>query len=203
MAVTAEARSTGVSIADRDTGHRLCDLAPRRHMTADWRSENDNIHLIQWIVVEYGSSRLDNKRDAIRLNVTWAALPMPPVADMTKGVNDPISTSRTLWSYPLCFSRLCLLYVASMLFRLLDEAYGFKTHTSKYANWFCHPRSHRPWYLDGIQVACWPWPMSSSLLSSPAGLVPLPHRGIPPRWAWLWCHGCCCVSVKGSHHDCN
>ena len=47
-----------VSTVDRDTGHCLCDLVPCRHMTAEWRSKNDNIHvhLIQWIVVEYGSS---------------------------------------------------------------------------------------------------------------------------------------------------
>ena len=54
--------------------------------------------------------------EASRLKHTLAALPRPPVSDMTIGVKDPCSTSRTLSSYVRRLILSCFLYMAEKQF---------------------------------------------------------------------------------------
>ena len=58
------------------------------------------------------------------------ALPIPPVVDITRGVNVPCSTSLTLRSYCRLFSCSCFLYVDCKEVCLFDRAQGLKTITS-------------------------------------------------------------------------
>ena len=74
------------------------ERAPRMHMMADRSREKFNKHLIQLMVFGYDCACLSARRDASLLYITVAAVPIPPTAENTRGVNEPCSTSIILLS---------------------------------------------------------------------------------------------------------
>lgn len=67
-------------------------------MMADLNKEKFSRQLIQLMVFEYDCACLSARRDANLLYMTVAAVPIPPTAEKTSGVNEPCSTSRILLS---------------------------------------------------------------------------------------------------------
>ena len=63
------------------------------HWIADRISEKFKVHRSQPMVLGYGSALFSARRDVILLYVTVAAGPIPPVAENTRGVKKPCSTS--------------------------------------------------------------------------------------------------------------
>ena len=55
-------------------------------------------HLSHLMVSAKGWSLFWDRSDASLLYATVVLGPIPPVAEKTRGTNDPCSTSRTLWS---------------------------------------------------------------------------------------------------------
>ena len=74
------------------------ERAPRTHMMADLSKEKFSKHRIQLMVFEYDCACLSARKDANLLYVAVAAVPIPPAAEKTSGVNEPCSTSRILLS---------------------------------------------------------------------------------------------------------
>ena len=64
---------------------------------ADLSSENIAWHLSQLMVLEYSCALFTDRSEASHWYMTVAALPMPPVAEKTSGVQKPCSTSLTLF----------------------------------------------------------------------------------------------------------
>ena len=62
------------------------------------RREKDRRHLSQLIVEQYGWSHFAARRVVSRLYVEFDACPKSPVEDITRGVKEECSTSRTLCS---------------------------------------------------------------------------------------------------------
>ena len=56
---------------------------------ADLNRENPSLHLIQDRVHDYGKSHFPASNEAILLMKTFPAPPIPPIADITSGVNEP------------------------------------------------------------------------------------------------------------------
>ena len=59
------------------------------HCIADLSKENPSLHLIEDRVHEYGKSHFPVSNGAILLMQTFPAAPIPPIADITSGVNEP------------------------------------------------------------------------------------------------------------------
>ena len=74
------------------------ERAPLMAWMEECRREKDRRHLGQLIVELYGWSHLAARRVASRLYIEFAACPKPPVEDITRGVKEECSTSRTLCS---------------------------------------------------------------------------------------------------------
>ena len=72
------------------------DQEPRMQVMEDLSSEKLKLHLIQFMVFEYGCPCFSARSEASLLYVTVAAVPIPPAAERTSGVNNPCSTSRIL-----------------------------------------------------------------------------------------------------------
>ena len=90
--------------AGQPTSPRTCWGDPRRHITAERRSEKLTRHRSRPMTAEYGIASFAARREARRLNVTRAVGPKPLDAAKTRGVKEATSTSRTRWSYR---RRLC------------------------------------------------------------------------------------------------
>ena len=88
------ARSSGASSADL-AGWCWEDRAPHRHITADLIREKLMVHRIQEMVLLYSCCLLSARSDASHLYMMVAPGAMPPVAENTRGLNDPRSISRT------------------------------------------------------------------------------------------------------------
>ena len=63
------------------------------HCIEDLSKENSSLHLIQDRVYEYGKSHFPASNEAILLIQTFPAALIPPIADITSGVNEPCSIS--------------------------------------------------------------------------------------------------------------
>ena len=72
------------------------ERAPRMHMKADRSREKFNKHLIQ--LIAFDCACLSARRDTSLLYITVAAVPIPPTAENTRGVDEPCSTSIILLS---------------------------------------------------------------------------------------------------------
>ena len=77
-------------------------------MTEESRSKKDSLRHITFIIIEYGMSDFSARSDASLLTVTEAEGPIPPLVDITSGVNISCSTLIILLSYFLLFSISCL-----------------------------------------------------------------------------------------------
>ena len=86
---------------------------PRMHWMEERRRLNDSLHLSQEMVVLYFWSHFSDSMEASLLRQTFVALPVPPVRDITSGVNELCSTSRILCSYVRILHCSCFLYVAA------------------------------------------------------------------------------------------
>ena len=84
----------GVAFAARPDAER----APLMAWMEECRREKNRWHPSQLIVEQYGWSHLAARRVASRLYmyVEFSACPKPPVEDITRGVKEECSTSRTL-----------------------------------------------------------------------------------------------------------
>ena len=71
---------------------------PLMHMLAEFRRENDHLHLIQPVVELYGCSHFVERREASLLYVDVAAHLTPPVLVRTSGMNVAHSISLILCS---------------------------------------------------------------------------------------------------------
>ena len=80
--------------AGQPTSPRTCWRDPRRHITAERRSEKLTRHRSHPMTAEYGIASFAARREARRLNVTRADGPKPPDAAKTRGVKEAISTSQ-------------------------------------------------------------------------------------------------------------
>ena len=129
--------------AGQPTSPRTCWRDPRRHITAERRSEKLTRHRSHPMTAEYGIASFAARREARRLNVTRADGPKPPDAAKTRGVKEAISTSRTRWSYR---RRLCCSWrrktEAVERRASFEHARGLKTRTSKNAHSNVPP--HKP-----------------------------------------------------------
>ena len=74
---------------------------------ADLNRENPSLHLIQDRVHDYDKSHFPASNEAILLMQTFPAPPIPPIADITSGVNEPclISDHRPESSVSRVFGR--------------------------------------------------------------------------------------------------
>ena len=129
--------------AGQPTSPRTCWRDPRRHITAERRSEKLTRHRSHPMTAEYGIASFAARREARRLKVTRADGPKPPDAAKTRGVKEAISTSRTRWSYR---RRLCCSWrrktEAVERRASFERARGLKTRTSKNAHSNVPP--HKP-----------------------------------------------------------
>ena len=131
---------------------RTCWRDPRRHITAERRSEKITRHRSHPMTAEYGIASFAARREARRLNVTRADGPKPPDAAKTGGVKEAISTSRTRWSYR---RRLCCSWrrktEAVERRASFERARGLKTRTSKNAHSNVPP--HKPRALTSSRAS--------------------------------------------------
>ena len=130
--------------AGQPTSPRTCWRDPRRHITAERRSEKLTRHRSHPMTAEYGIASFAARREARRLNVTRADGPKPPDAAKTRGVKEAISTSRTRRSYR---RRLCCSWrrkIEAVERRAsFERARGLKTRTSKNTHTHTHTCTHR------------------------------------------------------------
>ena len=70
------------------TAWPMDDLEPLMHQIWDMSNEKLSIHRTTFITWLYCWSRFTASIDTILLNVTCAALPIPPIADRAMGVKD-------------------------------------------------------------------------------------------------------------------
>ena len=85
-------RSTGASSVDLAGWYRE-DRAPRRHIRADLTREKLMVQHIQEMILLYSCCLLSARSEASHLYMMVAPGAMPPVAENTRGVNDPRSIS--------------------------------------------------------------------------------------------------------------
>ena len=76
----------------------------------------------RWWCYTSGPISLTAWRHASLLRQTFVALPVPPVRDITSGVNELCSTSRILCSYVRILHYSCFLYVAARVGWRLEGA---------------------------------------------------------------------------------
>ena len=82
------------STAEGTAGLSNLDRDPRRHIREERSKENPREQRSHPITKEYGEFHFSLRREARRLYVTEAALPMPPEEENTSGIKLPCSTPR-------------------------------------------------------------------------------------------------------------
>ena len=126
------------TLSVRSTLHGLLD--PRIHKTVDLKTSNESFVLIHVIVEAYFSDCFRESFFANRFMNLWHSSPIPPFVPITRGVNDPCSTSRILWLYVLFFSSSCCLKMISVVWSLWLRASTCVTRISKKVSCPCRQK---------------------------------------------------------------
>ena len=95
---SASAAASSISRAGSLSGLFQVERAPQMHMSVDRISEKLRVHHSHPMVFVYVCACFSHSIDASVLSNTLAAVPMPPTAENTRGVNELCSTSRNLCS---------------------------------------------------------------------------------------------------------
>ena len=156
----------------------LLVLEPLRQTNAHLKSANEVLVLINEMVLAYCSHFLIAISCAKLLWYMHQALfPIPPVVVMTKGVNVPCSTSKTLFESFFSFSWIRWICCCSR--SLYDTALGWQTLTSKNAD-RCRSQRPRAWISN---LAFW---STGSISTSLCNILRnSASRSLGSLWRWI------------------